>query len=74
MSSLLVCHVLLVYALNLIILFGGQSVLWDQGVIACSLFLTPLFSHTHKIAVMHCLEPKSYNKPFELLHFLGFWL
>ena len=29
---------------------------------------------TWKIAVMHWLEPKSYNKPFELLHSWDFGL
>ena len=46
--------------------FSGQSVLWDQRVTARSLFLTPMFL-TQKITVMHWSEPKSYNKPFELL-------
>ena len=27
-------------------LYSGQSVLWDQRVTACSMFLTPLFSHS----------------------------
>ena len=27
-------------------LFSGKSVQWDQRIIACSLFLTPLFSHS----------------------------
>ena len=33
-------------------LFSGQSVLWDQGITVCSLFLTLSF-HTEKIAVTH---------------------
>ena len=37
-------------------LFSGQSVLWDQRVTACSLFLTPIFL-TQKIAAMHWSEP-----------------
>ena len=37
-------------------LFSGQSVLLDQRVTSCLLFLT------QKIAVMHWSEPKSYNK------------
>ena len=43
-------------------LFSGQSVLWDQEAIAYPLFLN------QKIAVMHWSDPKSYNKPFVLLH------
>ena len=39
-------------------LFSGQSVVWDQRVTACSLFLTPLFSHS-KIVVMHWSGPWS---------------
>ena len=65
-------HVLLVVCLSFEAdyLFSGQSVLWDQMVTACSLFLT------QKIAVMHWSEPKPYKKPFELLctqnfHFRG---
>ena len=48
-------------------LFSGHSVPWDQWVTVCLLFLTPLFL-TQNIAVIHWSEPKSYNKPFELLH------
>ena len=29
-------------------LFSGPYVPWDQRVIACSLFLTPLFPHSEK--------------------------
>ena len=49
-------------------LYSGQSVLWDQRAIACPLFLN------QEIAVMHWLEPKSYNKPFVLLHSQDFGL
>ena len=47
-------------------LFSGQSLLWDQRVTGCSLFLT------QKIVVMHWSEPKSYNKLFELFHSCNF--
>ena len=48
--------------------FSGQSVVWDQKGYCCPLFLTPLIFLLIKIAVMHWSEPKSYNKPYELLH------
>ena len=40
-------------------LFSGQSVLWDQRVTVCSLFLIPLLFLLRKIAVIHRPEPKS---------------
>ena len=47
-------------------LFSDQSVLWDK-VTAFIVSDSIVFS-LRKIAVMHWSEPKSYNKPFELLH------
>ena len=46
-------------------LFSRQSVLWDQRAVAC-----PLFSQSEN----SWSEPKSYNKPFVLLHSPAFWL
>ena len=49
--------------------FGSQCVLGNQRGYCCLLFLTLLIFLLQKIAVMHWSEPKSYNKPFELLHY-----
>ena len=56
------CHMPHVEAMKLIIYSSGQSMLWDQRAIACSLSLNP------KLAVMHWSDPKSDDEPFELLH------
>ena len=48
--------------------FGGQPVVWDQSGYCCLLFLTSLIFLLQKLALLHCSEPKAYNKPFELLH------
>ena len=64
----LVCHMLPVQALKWIIHLVVNLCFGIKGATAYPLFLT------QKIAVMHWSEPKSYNKPFELLcsHNFGF--
>ena len=64
-----VCHmphvevlIIMCVSLKLIVYSSGPSVLWDQRAIAYPLLLN------QKIAVLHQSEPKSYNKPFVLLH------
>ena len=67
------CSVSLVACLNFEVdhIFDGQSVLWDQRVITFIVSQSIVFS-LRKIAFMHWSEPKSYNKPFELLCSLDF--
>ena len=65
---LVLCCVLYVFSFEVDHPFSGQSVLWDQRGYCSPLFLTPLIFLLRKIAVMNWSEPKSYNKPFELMH------
>ena len=54
-------------------LFSGHSVLWDQSDTAFIVSHSIVFS-LRQIAIMHWSEPKSYSKPFELLHSQDFGL
>ena len=63
-SSSVLCAVCLSFEVEH--LFSGKSVLWDQRVTACLLFLTPLFSHSENNC--HTLvRTQVLQKPFELL-------
>ena len=58
------CSALCAECFKLIVYLVANLCYGIKGATACPLFLT------QKIAVMHWSEPKSYNKPFELLHSL----